>query len=277
MIDYGNPTAPPGDPCRDLYPRIPRPPRHWPQCREQEADIRETCTRERWSVVEVFTDNDRSASRYARKTRPSVCAARRAAVTRGGCDVVAVWELSRLSRDLGTLVAFRDLCRNHAVRWSVGGRTFDPGDDRDTLPLIVQACQAEGESAMTSKRVRRATTATAQAGRPHGRLTYGYRREYDPTTKAFLAQVIDDDQAAILREIAARFLAGRRSTRSPATSPSAAYPPRQAAPSGIRRTAPACSRIPPTSPAECIRANTSPMQCGRRCSPRRIGRCCKRS
>ncbi|MBV9593642.1 MAG: recombinase family protein, partial [Actinobacteria bacterium] len=32
---------------------------------EQEADLRQTCAREGWSVERVFTDNDRSASKYA--------------------------------------------------------------------------------------------------------------------------------------------------------------------------------------------------------------------
>ncbi|MGH8963600.1 MAG: recombinase family protein, partial [Jatrophihabitantaceae bacterium] len=177
---------------------------------EQRDDNMGTVEREAWAYVDdgrPFVDNDRSASRYAKKTRPGYVRLVEF-VTAGFCDVVVVWELSRLSRDLGALVAFRDLCRDRGVLWSIGGRTYDPSDERDTLPLIVQACQAEGESANTSKRVRRGMNANAAAGRPHGRLTYGYRREYDPTTKAFIRQVVDDDQATILHEISDRFLTG---------------------------------------------------------------------
>ena len=174
---------------------------------EQRADNLAVADREGWQVVETFRDNDRSASRFATKPRPAFVALV-AAVKAGRVDVVIAWEASRLSRKLGEFVDFRDACARRGVLWSIGGRTYDPADERDTLPLIMQACEAESDSARTSKRVLRAVTATAEAGRPHGRMTYGYRREYDPATKAFLRQVIDDGQAAVLREIADRFLAG---------------------------------------------------------------------
>lgn len=177
---------------------------------EQHADNLATIEREAWRYVDDgsrFVDNDRSASRYAKKERPGYVRLV-SFVDAGRCDVVVVWELSRLSRDLGTLVAFRDLCRARGVLWSVGGRTYDPGDDRDTWPLIAQAIQAENESAQTSKRVRRAMVKNAEKGRPHGKHSYGYRREYDPETRVLVRVVIDEDQAAVLREIADRFLAG---------------------------------------------------------------------
>jgi DNA invertase Pin-like site-specific DNA recombinase len=172
---------------------------------EQETALRVIAEREGWEVLRVFTDNDRSASRFARKQRPEYQALLDY-IGQEGVDVVAVWELSRLSRDLGMLVAFRDLCRKHDVVWSVGGRLYDPSDDRDTMGIIVNAVQAENESAQTSKRVRRATAATAHAGKPHGRVLYGYARQYDPDTRAFIAQVIDKEPAAVVREIANRFL-----------------------------------------------------------------------
>ena len=37
---------------------------------EQEAECRAVCEREGWQVVAVYSDNDRSASRYATKARP---------------------------------------------------------------------------------------------------------------------------------------------------------------------------------------------------------------
>ena len=38
---------------------------------EQEAECRAWAERESWCVVRVWSDNDRSASRFARKERPS--------------------------------------------------------------------------------------------------------------------------------------------------------------------------------------------------------------
>lgn len=48
----------------------------------------------------------------------------------------------------------------------------------------------------------------AAKGRPHGRLLYGYRREYDPASGALLRQIPDEATGPIVQEAAARVLAG---------------------------------------------------------------------
>ena len=60
------------------------------------------------------------------------------------------------------------------------------------------AALAVKESALTSKRIRRDVAARAAQGQPHGRIPYGYRREYDPHTGALLRQVPDPATAAIV-------------------------------------------------------------------------------
>ena len=52
-----------------------------------------------WEVVRVFTDNDRSASRYATKTRPEHTRLIKF-IESGGADVLVTWESSRAQRDL---------------------------------------------------------------------------------------------------------------------------------------------------------------------------------
>lgn len=64
------------------------------------------------------------------------------------------------------------------------------------------------ESAMVSKRVRRAVRARAAAGEPHGKLPYGYRFERDPDTGRVLRRVPHEETAPIVREICVRVLAG---------------------------------------------------------------------
>src|SRR3954454_17057798 len=88
------------------------------------------------------------------------------------------------------------------------------------LPVLVVylgAALAVKESALTSKRIRRDVAARAAQGRPHGRIPYGYQREYapygyqreyDPHTGALLRQVPDPATAPLVRELARRVLAG---------------------------------------------------------------------
>ncbi len=67
---------------------------------------------------------------------------------------------------------------------------------------------SEYESAKTSTRGKRNTAANAATGKPHGRVLYGYVREYDPATRAFLRQVVDAPKAEIVREAARRIASG---------------------------------------------------------------------
>jgi site-specific DNA recombinase len=64
------------------------------------------------------------------------------------------------------------------------------------------------ESALTSKRIRRDVAARAVQGHPHGRIPYGYLREYDPHTGALARQIPDPQTAPIVAELARRVLGG---------------------------------------------------------------------
>lgn len=174
---------------------------------EQEAECRAAAERNGWQVVALFSDNDRSASRYARKDRPEY---RRLTefVESGGCDVLVTWEASRFQRDLDAYVRLRDLCERHSVLWCYSGRTYDMAESDDRFGTGLDALLAERESAETRKRVLRSVRANAAAGRPHGKRLYGYQRDYDPTSGALLTQHVREDQAAVIRESARRVLAG---------------------------------------------------------------------
>lgn len=174
---------------------------------EQETECRHVCEREGWTVQRVFTDNDRSASRYATKDRPAYKQLVRAVEAAEG-DVLVTWEASRFQRDLEDYVRLRELCRKHGVFWSYSGRTYDLSRMDDRLSTGLDALLAERESDITRERILRSVRAGAAAGRPHGRLLYGYQREYDPSSGALIAQTIREDQAAVIREACKRFLAG---------------------------------------------------------------------
>jgi site-specific DNA recombinase len=174
---------------------------------EQEHECRAVCEREGWEVAQVFSDNDRSASRYAKKGRPEYEALKRT-LQNGGIDVLVTWEATRAQRDLEAYVLLRETCRTAGVLWSYSGRTYDLARTDDRFATGLDALLAERESDVTRDRILRNVRANAAEGRPHGKIPYGYAREYDPSTGALLRQVIRHDQAEVVREAASRFLAG---------------------------------------------------------------------
>lgn len=174
---------------------------------EQETECRAVIEREGWLLVRTYRDTDRSASRHATKVRPAYQELVRY-LSEGRADVLVCWEASRAQRDLQAYVKLRDTCAQNGVRWSYSGRLYDLGRTDDRFTTGLDALLAERESDVTRDRVLRAVRANAAAGRPHGRLLYGYRREYDPASGRLLAQLERADQAAVVREAARRVLAG---------------------------------------------------------------------
>lgn len=166
--------------------------------KSQEQECREVCQRNRWPVLKVVTDNDLSASRYATKERPGFKELEK--LLRKGMVLVA-WEASRLSRDMATFVALRDLCLARGVKLCYSGQIVDLED----VKLLIDGAMAEQEARRISERVRRGKDSAAAEGRPL-RLPYGYMREMtvDGTTR----WVPHPEQAPIVREITKRVLDG---------------------------------------------------------------------
>ena len=174
---------------------------------EQEAECRAECARRGWDVVAHYSDNDRGASRYSAGQRDDY-AALVEWVRAGRTDVVVFWEDSRMTRMLEEYATLRNVSRETRTLWCIQGQIRDMNVKGDRMITLISAMQSEEASEETSARVRRSVNARIAAGRPHGRLVYGYRREYHPSTGAFLRQVPDEITAPIVREIAARFLGG---------------------------------------------------------------------
>lgn len=129
-------------------------------------------------------------------------------ITSGKVDLLAVWEISRATRDREVWTALLAACAVRNVKIATGGRVHDPADADDGFMMDLQAALAVRESAVTSKRIRRRVRAAATAGLPHGKIPYGYRRIYDETTKKLVRQEPDPETAPIVWEIARRLLAG---------------------------------------------------------------------
>ncbi|HEY2766341.1 MAG TPA: recombinase family protein, partial [Pseudonocardiaceae bacterium] len=121
-----------------------------------------------------------------------------------------IWESSRGSRRVGEWVNLLDLCEHRSVSLHVytHNRTYDPANGRDRRSLLEDAVDGEYESSKISTRSRRAVAANAVAGRPSGRIPYGYRRIFDPHTRQLIAQEPEPAEAEVVAELFARLIQG---------------------------------------------------------------------
>jgi site-specific DNA recombinase len=187
---------------------------------DQEAVGREWVGKVGAVLVDVYSDRDRSASRYATKEREEFTRLL-GDIAAGKLDAVWFWELSRSQRRLDVFAKLRDLCRDMGVLWVIRDRVVDPNDSTDMMSSAMMAVIGENESEMTSQRVQRGKKSSANLGRRSGRVPYGYRAEYDrdgrylhdvPDLFDGNAVAVEDSPAAIVREIYARILAGHSLT-----------------------------------------------------------------
>lgn len=153
-----------------------------------------------WTLACDPLSDTTSASRYATKARANWA---QLLSMLPAIDVVVVWEPSRGDRTLVSWVSFLDSCREHRVLIHAisHNRTADPRNARDYRSLAEDGIDSAYESDKISERVLRGHAASALAGRPHSRTTYGYKRLYNAETRAFDKQIIEPDQAVVVRQI----------------------------------------------------------------------------
>lgn len=175
---------------------------------DQLTGLRKWASREGHTVVAELRDDGISASRYSRKkTRPDWQKAMEL-ITAGLVDLLAVWTISRATRDRAVWAALIAACTENGVKLVVDGKIHDPADPDDGFMLDIQAALAVNGSARISKDVKRSVESRASRGAPHGRVPDGYAIEYDPETGKPVRRVIDPVRGLIIREIVDRLLAG---------------------------------------------------------------------
>jgi len=167
--------------------------------RRQEVDCRQLCEREGYELVEVFTDDDRSA--YSGKPRPQF-EAMKALVAGGAVDVVVAWHPDRLTRHPRELEDLIDLLdrTNTTVRTVQTGQ-YDLGTPAGRMAARIVGAVARHESEHKSARLRRKHVELAEAGKLAGGGTRPFGYDDDRIT-------IRKDEAEIVREMADRVLAG---------------------------------------------------------------------
>ena len=145
---------------------------------DQLAEGRDLCDRHGWPIVDEFKDPGVSASRHARRQRDDF-EDLLDAISTGVARIVVAFEASRYYRDLEAYVRIRNACQEANVLLCYNNTVYDLSKREDRLATAMDAVRAEDEVEAIRDRNLRTARRTAKAGRPHGKIPYGYRRDYE--------------------------------------------------------------------------------------------------
>jgi DNA invertase Pin-like site-specific DNA recombinase len=161
----------------------------------QQEDCLALATRLGFEDPQIFIDNDVSAFDGGRRPGYDTLVAQ----VQSGVTHIVVWHVDRLYRQPRELESLIDLVEQHPVRIeSVQGGGFDLNTSEGRLMARQLVAIAAYESGHKSDRVKRANQRLAEKGRWHGPARYGYAA----------GGVLIPEQAAVIRQMADRFLAG---------------------------------------------------------------------
>lgn len=172
----------------------------------QLTELRATAEREGWRVVAEHRDDSVGASAYSGGTRVGWLAVVDL-IERGLVDLLAIWAISRASRDRVAWSALLAACTARGVRLHVGGRLLDPADPDQGFDLDLGGALAVREAGVISKSIKRGHAHSAAQGRPHAAGAWAYRRTYDERGRLLSVEPIPD-RAAALADAAQRVLNG---------------------------------------------------------------------
>ena len=161
-----------------------------------------------WEVGEVFTDNDVSAA--SGRPRPEY-ERMMTALAAGRFGALVVWDVDRLTRTPRELEDVVDLAERHGVALASVGGEIDLATPQGRLTARIKGNVAKHESEQLARRVRAKMAERAETGQPHGRTSYGWRREqvYDDQGRRLGSRdVLHPEQAEVLRSAAAALLSG---------------------------------------------------------------------
>ncbi|MFI2632566.1 recombinase family protein [Streptomyces collinus] len=143
---------------------------------------RTLCHNHDWHIQREFKDTDVSASRHGKKARddfeellstitgnPAPAGVRR---------ILVAYNASRYYRDLEAYVRLRNACLAANVLLCYNGQVYDLSRRDDRKATAMHAVDAEDEAEGLRDQNLRTATLQAEAGKPHGKLLYGYLREY---------------------------------------------------------------------------------------------------
>lgn len=170
--------------------------------------------RKGWTIGGTFTEPDSAPAGPDSKPREewaAVNAGMAKVAANPNVDVVAVVERTdRADRAVKLRVATLDVFAELGIFLHVteDDVTFDPRYYRDKAELVKRGADDEAGRERIRTDVNASGAAMAGRGQPHGRVLYGYRREYNERTHAYLRQLPHPEEADVVREVFRRVSAG---------------------------------------------------------------------
>jgi len=164
----------------------------------QLQDCEALAERKDWAIQERYVDADISA--YRGKPRPQY---KRmvAAIESGEINAVVVYHADRLHRHPRELEDFIDLCTRFGTKLATVSGEVDLATHEGQLVARIQGAVARKESDDKSRRIRRKHEELAYAGKVSGGGSRPYGYDDDKVA-------VREDEAAVIRELARRVLAG---------------------------------------------------------------------
>lgn len=177
---------------------------------DQIRELTEWANDEGWSIGRIINEGDRSASPYATREREGFNELLKIIEEPNRPEsILLTWEPSRLSRISEQIHYLTNVMAKHNLLWGYDESVYDMRKTRDKAKVRHDGVDSEKESDQISDRVTRHMRGAAADGKPHGRMPYGYRREYERADKKLIVhQLIDEEKASLVREMARRFLSG---------------------------------------------------------------------
>jgi DNA invertase Pin-like site-specific DNA recombinase len=146
----------------------------------QRADTDKLAADLGYTVVDRIVDNDRSASRKARRAREGFDQMLEMAQA-GTIDAVVAYDLDRFTRNPDELGAWIDVADKTGIKIHTTGTIVDLADPDSVFTARVLLAVAEKEAANISRRMKRKLQADAEQGKPHWpRRPFGYTLKAEP-------------------------------------------------------------------------------------------------
>lgn len=175
--------------------------------KDQIEECKGWCAPLNWNVAKIITDADRSASQWRRREREGWEEAIEL-IRSGRYGAFVTWEPSRAGRDMEIYVQLRKACQQAGVLYMTHGRVYDFARSDDSFMIGFEFLRAEADANNMRERQLRTAKLNAERGRPHGRLSFGYRRVYDEHTGVLLRQEPDPHTGELVKMMAREVLSG---------------------------------------------------------------------
>lgn len=165
----------------------------------QRADCEALAKAKGWRVVEVFEDNDVSAT--SGKARPAY-QRMVSEIEAGRIQGIVVWDVDRLTRTPRELEDVIEWADRHGLHLASVGGDIDLATPQGRMMARVKGVVARHETEQLARRIKRSKRQLAEQGRHRGARPYGWSVNADKQL------VIDRAEAAVIREAYERVLAG---------------------------------------------------------------------